>query len=325
MNQAVVEPKIRKSKKMSRQATQLMSTAVALLILVVVFTIANPNFISMMNILNILKQATPIIIIAIGQTFVLITAGIDLSIGSVIACSGIVAAICMRAEWPVWLSMTMGLLFGAAVGALNGVLIVYGKLPAFIATMGTMTTIRGLALFLTQGIPIGSLPKGFTQIGTQRNWLWNVPNQVWIMLILAIIFGFILAKTKVGRYTYAMGSNYEATRLSGVNVNRTLIIVYTISAFLAAWAGMIMTANVISAAPTAGDGYELDAVASSVIGGASTLGGEGIVPGTVLGALVIATLRNGLNLSGASPFIQKMIIGLVIIGAVFIDRFRRTD
>jgi len=277
----------------------------------------------MMNILNILKQATPIIIIAIGQTFVLITAGIDLSIGSVIACSGVVAAIFMRDGMPVWISMVAGLLFGVLVGVINGSLIVYGKLPAFIATMGTMTTVRGLALFLTQGIPIGSLPKEFTQIGTQRT--FNVPNQVYIMAILAIIFGFVLSKTKIGRYTYAMGSNYEATRLSGVNVNRTLIIVYTISGFLAAWAGMIMTANVISAAPTAGDGYELDAVASSVIGGASTLGGEGIIPGTVLGALVIATLRNGLNLSGASPFIQKMIIGIVIIAAVFIDRFKRED
>jgi len=277
----------------------------------------------MMNILNILKQATPIIIIAIGQTFVLITAGIDLSIGSVIACSGVVAAICMRDGLPVWISMIAGLLFGVLVGVINGSLIVYGKLPAFIATMGTMTTVRGLALFLTQGIPIGSLPKEFTQIGTQRT--FNVPNQVYIMAILAIIFGFVLSKTKIGRYTYAMGSNYEATRLSGVNVNMTLIIVYTISGFLAAWAGMIMTANVISAAPTAGDGYELDAVASSVIGGASTLGGEGIIPGTVLGALVIATLRNGLNLSGASPFIQKMIIGIVIIAAVFIDRFKRED
>lgn len=323
MSQATVEVPIKQKAKMSRQKRQILSTLAALLMLFLFFTLANRNFISMMNILNILKQATPIIIIAIGQTFVLITAGIDLSIGSVIACSGVVAAICMRDGMPVWISMIAGLLFGVLVGIINGSLIVYGKLPAFIATMGTMTTVRGLALFLTQGIPIGSLPKEFTQIGTQRT--FNVPNQVYIMAILAIIFGFVLSKTKIGRYTYAMGSNYEATRLSGVNVNHTLIIVYTISGFLAAWAGMIMTANVISAAPTAGDGYELDAVASSVIGGASTLGGEGIIPGTVLGALVIATLRNGLNLSGASPFIQKMIIGIVIIAAVFIDRFKRED
>ncbi|HOW08026.1 MAG TPA: ABC transporter permease [Flexilinea sp.] len=323
MSQATVEVPSKQKTKMSRQKRQILSTLAALLMLFLFFTLANRNFISMMNILNILKQATPIIIIAIGQTFVLITAGIDLSIGSVIACSGVVAAICMRDGLPVWISMIAGLLFGVLVGVINGSLIVYGKLPAFIATMGTMTTVRGLALFLTQGIPIGSLPKEFTQIGTQRT--FNVPNQVYIMAILAIIFGFVLSKTKIGRYTYAMGSNYEATRLSGVNVNMTLIIVYTISGFLAAWAGMIMTANVISAAPTAGDGYELDAVASSVIGGASTLGGEGIIPGTVLGALVIATLRNGLNLSGASPFIQKMIIGIVIIAAVFIDRFKRED
>lgn len=323
MSQATVEVPTKQKAKMSRQKRQILSTLAALLMLFLFFTLANRNFISMMNILNILKQATPIIIIAIGQTFVLITAGIDLSIGSVIACSGVVAAICMRDGMPVWISMIAGLLFGVLVGVINGSLIVYGKLPAFIATMGTMTTVRGLALFLTQGIPIGSLPKEFTQIGTQRT--FNVPNQVYIMAILAIIFGFVLSKTKIGRYTYAMGSNYEATRLSGVNVNLTLIIVYTISGFLAAWAGMIMTANVISAAPTAGDGYELDAVASSVIGGASTLGGEGIIPGTVLGALVIATLRNGLNLSGASPFIQKMIIGIVIIAAVFIDRFKRED
>lgn len=323
MSQATVEVPTKQKAKMSRQKRQILSTLAALLMLFLFFTLANRNFISMMNILNILKQATPIIIIAIGQTFVLITAGIDLSIGSVIACSGVIAAICMRDGMPVWISMVAGLLFGVLVGIINGSLIVYGKLPAFIATMGTMTTVRGLALFLTQGIPIGSLPKEFTQIGTQRT--FNVPNQVYIMAILAIIFGFVLSKTKIGRYTYAMGSNYEATRLSGVNVNLTLIIVYTISGFLAAWAGMIMTANVISAAPTAGDGYELDAVASSVIGGASTLGGEGIIPGTVLGALVIATLRNGLNLSGASPFIQKMIIGIVIIAAVFIDRFKRED
>ncbi|HNY93714.1 MAG TPA: ABC transporter permease [Flexilinea sp.] len=323
MSQATVEVPTKQKAKMSRQKRQILSTLAALLMLFLFFTLANRNFISMMNILNILKQATPIIIIAIGQTFVLITAGIDLSIGSVIACSGVVAAIFMRDGMPVWISMVAGLLFGVLVGVINGSLIVYGKLPAFIATMGTMTTVRGLALFLTQGIPIGSLPKEFTQIGTQRT--FNVPNQVYIMAILAIIFGFVLSKTKIGRYTYAMGSNYEATRLSGVNVNLTLIIVYTISGFLAAWAGMIMTANVISAAPTAGDGYELDAVASSVIGGASTLGGEGIIPGTVLGALVIATLRNGLNLSGASPFIQKMIIGIVIIAAVFIDRFKRED
>lgn len=323
MSQATVEVPTKQKAKMSRQKRQILSTLAALLMLFLFFTLANRNFISMMNILNILKQATPIIIIAIGQTFVLITAGIDLSIGSVIACSGVIAAICMRDGMPVWVSMIAGLLFGVLVGIINGSLIVYGKLPAFIATMGTMTTVRGLALFLTQGIPIGSLPKEFTQIGTQRT--FNVPNQVYIMAILAIIFGFVLSKTKIGRYTYAMGSNYEATRLSGVNVNLTLIIVYTISGFLAAWAGMIMTANVISAAPTAGDGYELDAVASSVIGGASTLGGEGIIPGTVLGALVIATLRNGLNLSGASPFIQKMIIGIVIIAAVFIDRFKRED
>ena len=323
MSQATVEVPTKQKAKMSRQKRQILSTLAALLMLFLFFTLANRNFISMMNILNILKQATPIIIIAIGQTFVLITAGIDLSIGSVIACSGVVAAIFMRDGMPVWISMVAGLLFGVLVGVINGSLIVYGKLPAFIATMGTMTTVRGLALFLTQGIPIGSLPKEFTQIGTQRT--FNVPNQVYIMAILAIIFGFVLSKTKIGRYTYAMGSYYEATRLSGVNVNLTLIIVYTISGFLAAWAGMIMTANVISAAPTAGDGYELDAVASSVIGGASTLGGEGIIPGTVLGALVIATLRNGLNLSGASPFIQKMIIGIVIIAAVFIDRFKRED
>ncbi|HPG19058.1 MAG TPA: ABC transporter permease [Flexilinea sp.] len=323
MSQATVEVPTKQKAKISRQKRQILSTLAALLMLFLFFTLANRNFISMMNILNILKQATPIIIIAIGQTFVLITAGIDLSIGSVIACSGVVAAIFMRDGMPVWISMVAGLLFGVLVGIINGSLIVYGKLPAFIATMGTMTTVRGLALFLTQGIPIGSLPKEFTQIGTQRT--FNVPNQVYIMAILAIIFGFVLSKTKIGRYTYAMGSNYEATRLSGVNVNLTLIIVYTISGFLAAWAGMIMTANVISAAPTAGDGYELDAVASSVIGGASTLGGEGIIPGTVLGALVIATLRNGLNLSGASPFIQKMIIGIVIIAAVFIDRFKRED
>ena len=206
---------------------------------------------------------------------------------------------------------------------MNGVMISYGKIPPFIATLGTMTAIRGVSLTLTQGIPISSLPKSFTVMGTGT--FAGIPIPVILMILLTVIFGFILAKSKLGRHVYATGSNLDAARLSGIDTKAVLIKVYMISGFLAAFAGLIMAARIISAQPAAGEGYELDAVASSVIGGTSTLGGEGMIGGTFIGAFIIGILRNGLNLVGVSPFIQKIIIGFVIVGSVFMDRIKRKD
>lgn len=309
--------------RLSRNVKQLLSTATGFVVLCFVFSMLNENFASINNILNVAVQVTPILLIAMGQTYVLITGGIDLSIGSNIGFGGVVAGMLMVSGTPIILAVILGLLAGALVGALNGALIVYGNLPPFIVTLGTMTSVRGLTLTLTKGIPVSNLPQGFNQIGLGS--FLGIPVPVYIMVAYALIFGFILAKTKTGRYTYAIGSNFDATRLSGVNTSKALIKVYIISGFLAATAGLIMAARIISSPPMAGDGYELDAVAASVIGGTSTMGGEGTIAGTVIGAFIIAVLRNGLNLAGISPFIQKIVIGAVIVAAVLFDRIKRKD
>jgi len=275
------------------------------------------------NLLTVATQTAIIAIIAIGQTYVMITTGIDLSIGSNIALSGMLAGITMTNGVPVWIALLIGLASGCIVGGLNGVMIAFGKIPPFIATLCTMMAVRGISLTLTQGIPVSGLPKSFTVIGTGS--LAGIPIPVILMILLTVIFGFVLSKTRLGRHVYAVGSNVDAARLSGVNTKAVLIKVYVISGFVAAFAGLIMAARIISAQPAAGDGYELDAVASSVIGGTSTLGGEGMIAGTFIGAFIIGILRNGLNLIGVSPFIQKIVIGVVIGGSVFFDRIKRKD
>ncbi|MDR2798787.1 MAG: ABC transporter permease [Treponema sp.] len=308
---------------LSRSQKQLLSTFSGLFLLGVVFTILSPYFFSVNNLLTVATQTAVIAIIAIGQTYVLITGGIDLSIGSNIALSAMIAGLAMRVNLPVPLAILAGLTTGLTSGAVSGVLVAFGNIPPFIATLGTMTVARGISLTLTQGIPISGLPKGFTRWGT--DYTLGIPNPVMVMVLLVLIFGFVLAKTKLGRYVYAVGSNFEAARLSGVNTRKTLIFVYVFSGLLAAFAGLLMAARIISAQPAAGDGYELDAVASSVIGGTSTMGGEGTIAGTFIGAFVIGILRNGLNLIGISPFIQKIVIGVVIVGSVFFDRIKRKD
>jgi ribose transport system permease protein len=302
---------------------QLLSTFSGLFLLCIVFTILSEYFLTLNNLLTVATQTAVIAIIAIGQTYVLITGGIDLAIGSNMALSGMLAGLCLKAGIPVFLSILVGLGTGVAAGAFSGVLIAYARIPPFIATLGTMTICRGLALTVTQAIPVTGLPKSFTLWGTGST--AGIPNPVISMLVLTLVFGFVLAKTKLGRHIYATGSNFEAARLSGVNTRQVLVAVYTISGLLAAFGGLILTARIISAQPAAGDGYELDAVASSVIGGTSTMGGEGAVGGTFIGAFVIGILRNGLNLVGVTPFIQKIVIGVVIVASVFLDKIRRKD
>ncbi|MDR0586978.1 MAG: ABC transporter permease [Treponema sp.] len=308
---------------LSRSQKQFFSTFSGLFLLGLVFTFLSPYFFSLHNLLTVATQTAVIAIIAIGQTYVLITGGIDLSIGSNIALAGMISGLCMQAHIPVPIAIIAGLVTGMVSGAVGGSLVAFAHIPPFIATLGTMTIARGVALTLTQAIPISGLPKIFTQFGTEST--LGIPNPVIIMVLLVIIFGFILGKTKLGRHVYATGSNFEAARLSGVNTQKVLLSVYIFSGLLAAFAGLIMAGRIISAQPTAGDGYELDAVASSVIGGTSTMGGEGTAVGTFIGAFVIGVLRNGLNLVGVSPFIQKIVIGLVIVGSVFLDRIQRKD
>jgi ribose transport system permease protein len=336
---------------LSRTQQQIMSTLMYLVGLSLFFTIFSRYFLNVDNLFTVAQQTTVIAIIAMGQTYVLITGGIDLSIGSNIALCGMVAGMLIEHDQfvgvhpnlPVFFGVLIGLLTGVASGAANGVMIAFGRLPPFIATLGTMTIARGLALAMTQGYPITSLPDGFTNMGTGYNFglgttfdpnlginvvqpgMPRIPNIVVIMLITVFIFGFVLQKTKWGRHVYAIGSNFEAARLSGVNTKRTIMMAYMVSGFLAALAGILLAARVYSASPAAGDGYELDAVASSVIGGTSPMGGEGSGIGTFIGAFVIGILRNGLNLIGVNPFAQKIVIGFVIVGSVFLDRIRNQE
>jgi len=311
---------IKKGITLSRSVKQFISTLSGLLVLLLIFGIGNRNFVTTSNLLNVAVQTTPILLIAMGQTFVLISGGIDLSIGSNIALAGVLTAMLMKSGVPVPIAILAGIIAAAIVGITNGALVSYGKLPPFIVTLGTMTAVRGITLTLTKGIPISGLPETFNNIGISKT--LGIPNPIYIMIVFAIIFGIILSKTKTGRYIYAIGSNSEAARLSGVNSSFTLIKVYMFSAILSGIAGLVMAARIISAPPTAGMGYELDAVAASVIGGASTMGGEGTIAGTIIGAFIISVLRNGLNLMGISPFIQQIVIGVVIVAAVFFDKIK---
>lgn len=310
-----------KGKDKTSTILQIFSTGGALAILVIFFSITSDKFLTIDNLLTVALQSSIIAIIAMGQTYVIITSGIDLSIGSNIALGGVIAALFMSKGFPISVSIALALLAGVLVGLMNGTLVAFTKVPPFIVTLGAMNIVRGAAYVLTGGIPITDVPMEFSTFGMGT--ILGIPVPVIIMIILIIIFGFILAKTKLGRYVYAVGSNKEAARLAGINIPAVLIAVYAISGFLAVWSGIIVAGRVISGQPAAGIGYESDAVAASVIGGASLFGGEGNILGTVAGAFVMGVLRNGLNLLNVSAFWQQIIIGMVIIGSVFFDTVRR--
>jgi len=252
----------------SRSQKQLLSTFSGLFILCVAFTILSEYFFSVNNLLTVATQTAVIAIIAVGQTYVLITGGIDLSIGSNIALAAVITGFFLKltpdpSVPTILLGIFLGLCVGALVGAISGALITFGKIPPFIATLGTMTVVRGVALTLTKGLPVSGLPRKFTVIGTGST--LGIPNPVIIMVALVFIFGFILAKTKLGRHIYSVGSNFEAARLSGVNTRKTIIFVYIFSGVLAAAAGLMVAARIISAHPAAGDGYELDALSAEPV------------------------------------------------------------
>ena len=293
----------------------------ALLLLCLVLSFLSPVFLTVDNLLQVLLQASINLLIALGMTFVILTAGIDLSAGSVAALAGLTAAGMMKAGlfWP--LAIVAGLATGLVVGMINGLLISKLRITPFIVTLGMLSVVRGLALVASDGRPIFGFPEAFNQgiAGT----LGPVPMPVIIAGVAALIAWFVLRHTRLGEYTYAIGGNEEATRLSGVNVDRYKIAIYMICSFSAALAGIVLTARLRAAEPIAATGYELDAIAATVMGGTSLMGGEGTVVGTIIGALIISTLRNGLNLLNVQSFYQQVAIGLVIILAVALDRFRR--
>lgn len=295
---------------------------VGLLVLITIVTILSPSFLSTKNIFNILRQTSVNGIIAAGMTFVILTGGIDLSVGSILAISGAVCASLLASGQNIIIAVLAALIIGAMVGFLNGFIITKGKLQPFIATLATMTILRGLTLVYTDGKPItlgsGDLAIKFGQIGGGK--IFGTPTPALIMILVFAICAFVLKNTQMGRYTYALGSNEEATKLSWLNTDKIKIAVYTISGILASVAGIIITSRLFSAQPTAGDGYELDAIAAVVLGGTSLTGGRGKITGTIIGALIIGVLSNALNILDVSSYYQMMVKGAVILVAVLLDR-----
>lgn len=294
-------------------------TLIGLFGLVIIFWIMSPYFLTVSNLLNITQQTSINAIIAVGMTYVIITAGIDLSVGSIMAFSGVVLASCLHAGIPIPIAIAIGLAIGFVSGLVNGLLISYGNLPPFISTLGMMSVARGAALLYTDGKPISGFSDSFRAISTGE--FLHIPIPVIIMIVIYIIAHFVLNRTKLGRYTYAIGGNEEASILSGINTKYFKTIIYGICGMLSGLAAVLLTARLNSAQPIAGIMYELDAIAAVVIGGTSLMGGEGRISGTLIGALIMQVLRNGLNLLGVSSFIQQTIIGSVIIIAVLIDMY----
>ncbi|MGI9948734.1 ribose ABC transporter permease [Vibrio hyugaensis] len=294
---------------------------IALIFLIVVVSFLNPNFFTVDNILNILRQTSVNAIIAVGMTLVILTAGIDLSVGSVLALCGAFAASMIALEVPVLIAVPTALLAGAALGAISGIIIAKGKVQAFIATLVTMTLLRGVTMVYTDGRPIST---GFTDTADAFAWFGTgyalgIPVPVWLMVIVFAAAWYLLNHTRFGRYVYALGGNESATRLSGINVDRVKIGVYAICGMLAALAGIIVTSRLSSAQPTAGMGYELDAIAAVVLGGTSLMGGKGRIMGTLIGALIIGFLNNALNLLDVSSYYQMIAKAVVILLAVLVD------
>lgn len=294
---------------------------IVLLALVVFMSIFAPNFARIDNLFNIARSISVNAILAAGMTFVILTKGIDLSVGSTVAVSGVVAVLAAIAGVPAPIAVLSGMAVGAACGVVNGALVAYMGLAPFIVTLGLMTFLRGLAYTMTEGQPIVSSSLNFKAFGS--GYIADVPIPVITMIVVYIIAWFVLERTRFGRHIYAVGGNEEAAELAGVRVKRILTAVYVIAGLCAGLAGVIFAARVISAQPTAGTGYELDAIAAVVLGGTSLSGGRGRIIGTLIGAVILGVLSTGLILMDVPFFTQLLIKGVVIIFAVAIDSLKQ--
>lgn len=309
-----------KLKNSNQSLLQKIGPFIGLIVIVLIFSILEPGFLSVNNLLNVLRQVSFNALIAFGMTFVILTGGIDLSVGSILALTGAVSAGLIASGIDPILAMLAGLLLGAILGAVNGVIIAKGKVAPFIATLATMTIYRGLTLVYTEGRPISGLGDNvaFQMLG--KGYFLGIPIPVVTMLISFGILYFILKKTTFGRRVYAVGGNEEASILSGINTDRIKIYVYSLTGLLSALAALMLTSRLNSAQPTAGEMFELDAIAAVVLGGTSLTGGRGWIVGTLIGALIIGVLNNGLNIIGVTSFFQQVVKGAVILLAVLLDR-----
>jgi len=309
-----------RSSALSKPAESLRRISVLgiLLLICVVFALGSSEFLTASNLLNVALQTSIIAIVAIGMSFVIFTAGIDLSVGSMMALAGAIAAgMAVRQGFDTYVSITVGLGIGLILGAVNGLMIVKGGIPPFVATLSMLAIARGLTLVYTDGRPIAGLDEQFIFWGTGQ--VWGIPLPVIIMAVIAVVAHIITRYTPFGLHVYSTGGNEETTRLAGVSPDRIKLAVYMISGFLAALGGILLTARLWSAQPNAAVGWELDAIAAPVLGGTSLFGGVGSIGGTVIGAFIIGVLSNGLNLMGVPSYYQQVIKGLVFILAVTVD------
>ena len=305
-----------------KKIVEKFGSLLILVVLMICMGIVSPTFFSIVNLKNIGVQASVNVVLSIGMLLVIIIGGIDLSIGAILALAGIVAAYLMKAGCPIFFSMLISCLAGAVFGLFNGFVVTYMKLPPFVATLGSTGIFRGVALLVTNGLPISQLPGEIRTIG--QGSILGLPNPILIMLVVAIIIHVVLTYTSYGRSLFAIGSNYEATRLSGVAVKKNTLVTYTLEGFIASVAGVILLGRLAVAQPNAATGYESNAIAAAVIGGASFSGGRGSVVGALIGALIISVLNNGFTLLGLNSFVQQIAIGAVVILAVFADILQRS-
>jgi inositol transport system permease protein len=310
-----------------KRIAQKYGILLILIAMCVVFAFLSPAFLSVSNMLNILNQTAIWGIMALGMTFVIIAKGIDLSVGSVLAFSGLVAASLAQIpaqmklyqnlpELPIVFPILAGLLVGACCGAVNGALVAFTKIPAFIATLGMMTVARGLALIYSNARPVSNLTPAMNAIGSR---VFGIPIPILIYLFMFIVSYVLLNKTRFGKNTFAIGGNITAAEVSGVNVPKNLVLIYAYCGLLAGIAAIVFAGRVGSVHPGAADGYELTAVAATTIGGTSHSGGIGTIGGALMGALVLSVMRNGMTLLGFSPYSQKILEGIIIVGAVVLD------
>lgn len=311
-------------KNNQRKAFAERNLLIILAVMAVYLIIATKgNFSSWDNITNLIRQSSINGVVAIGMTLIIITGGIDLSVGSIVGLSGMIYALLTSNRGDIqmasFLAIIISLGVSALIGLANGVAVHNGRVPPFIATLGMMTLVRGLVMYVSSGRMISGLPIGFREFSVAT--MLGIPALAWTWIFLAIFMAFVLKYTVYGRNLYAIGSNVEAARLSGINIGSNLYKFYVTAALFSGIAGLMLGTRMAAGVPTGGQGYELDAIASVVIGGASLSGGVGSIFGTALGALIIQTLRNGGNLLGVDPFIMQIIIGAIIILAVFFDQY----
>nr|WP_280520323.1 sugar ABC transporter permease [Lactococcus nasutitermitis] len=299
-----------------------LTTLIALIALMIIITAINPNFLTTNNLLNLLLQVTANGFIAFGMTFVILTSGIDLSVGAILALSSAISAGLIAQGMPLPLAVLIAILLGGFLGAINGLLVAYGKLAPFIVTLATQMVYRGATLVFTNGNPITKHMSGFFLAYIGQGYLFGIPFPVILMVIVFIILYILLHKTAFGKSVYALGGNEKAAYISGVKLNKVKVIIYTISGVMSALSGLIITSRLSSATPQAGTGYEMYAIAAVVLGGTSLMGGKGRMTGTIIGVLIIGVLNNGLNIIGVSAFWQQVIEGIVILIAVLVDVLR---